>query len=187
MRRRCVIVVVLWSSIAAAQPRGDPMSPPPPVPGEPVSENVALALSLGGTVTASGLLAGGLAIGGDKGMPLLATGALALSFAPSFGHWYAHRAFPVGLKIRAAAGGVVVIGGMLVFAECGLDTTDCTPPLAISVVLAGVGLYLGGAVYDIVTARAQARTYNQRFVPPRVALVPSVTRDGGGLVLAGTF
>jgi hypothetical protein len=187
---------------AAAQPGMTPPAPPstaappspPPPPavmrGEPLSENVALALSLGGTAVSWGLLLGaeGLSNDHDTAEVLGTIGFVGTLVAPSFGHWYAGSYLTRGMGLRAL--GTLAIGaGLASFYEDVLDTWDGSDDHSADsagwLILVGGGLLIGGTIDDIVTAPRKVRKRNQQMFS--VGVAPVVTPRTAGLALSGTF
>src|SRR5262245_14235776 len=91
---------------ATALAGGAPLATAPPPParaGAPLSEGVALSLSLGGTLASWGLLIGAVYL--DDRAPSAARlggaiGAVGVVIAPSVGHGYAGKLFTRGMKLR---------------------------------------------------------------------------------------
>src|SRR5688500_14459968 len=106
MVMRSVLVLVVFAGVANAQPGANESIPPPVQRAAPelLSENTALLLSLGGTLTSYTMW--GLAQGVTSyrlAGTLVLTGALGTLVAPSFGHWYAGKIFTRGLGLRLGA------------------------------------------------------------------------------------
>jgi hypothetical protein len=177
-------------------PALDPEPPPPAqVPaGEPLSENIALGLSLGGTIASWGLVIGAVYAGRDNqgvSSTMATAGSLGIVFAPSFGHWYADKYLTRGLGLRVAGGLVVLAGAVVALAESPLfseseDSGGSDDPVAGPLIaLAGVGLFVAGTVDDIITAPRRVRRLNRERAG--FALAPIVTQHGAGLALGGRF
>lgn len=199
-----VAAVLALPTAAVAQPGMTPLQPPgatepaPPPPesaatGDTKSENVALALSLGGTLASYGLFY--LAVereddGNSDAYPALAmTASFGATFAPGFGHWYAGKFWTRGLGARLAASGVSLIALTWALSECPLfsDEEDCGDTTGAGVLMVGaIGLWVYGTVDDIVTAPGRVRDYNKRHATP-IAITPILRHDGGGIGLSGTF
>jgi hypothetical protein len=186
-----IITLVILSGTAAAQPSLTPPAQPlPPLPVQPahegeLSENTALALSLGGTIGAYTLAAVSADKHGDNAVTLQTVAAFGTFFAPSLGHWYAHSFLTRGLGVRAAGVGVAFAGALLAFSECPLFAdTHCDPTGADALVVIGAGLYVAGTIDDIVTAPGKARAYNHRT---EISVVPLVRKDSGGVAIVGRF
>jgi hypothetical protein len=156
------------------------MTPIAPPAYEQVSEDVALGLSLGGTVASYALLiVGGATDNPTAGM----VGAIGTLFAPSLGHWYSHHYFSRGMGLRLAGIGTEFVG--IAMALGSIDSETDNGDGAALVMLAGAGLYIAGTVDDIATAPSAARDYNHRFQD--VHLVPVMNPHGGGMGLIGRF
>ncbi len=167
-----------------------PVAPPVSTTTEPrLSENTALAASVGGTLVSWTLvITAGSMIGSRRGETalssgLLATGAIGTFLAPSAGHWYAGTAVTRGLGLRALGAGSALLG----FAA----TLDCEPnqpcdgsPIFVGGLLLGAALYLGGTIDDIRQAPRRVRGINTQRGS---AVLPRVTNDSIGLAFGGTF
>lgn len=140
----------------------------------PVSENVALGLSVSGTVASYAMLIVGDNLDQDG---VSAAGVVGAVLAPSAGHWYAHKPVSRGLVIRVAGAGVVALG------VAAGRSNDLVGLLLGGLV--GGGLVVGGTIDDIATSRSAARKHNEHRV--NTALVPTTNAHGGGLALVGTF
>ena len=152
-----------------------------------VSEEVALGLSVGGTVASYAAIIAGVTLDQPG---LTSAGAVGAVFAPTAGHWYAHKVVSRGLVLRAT-GLAVAVGGFLAFSG---DRCFCTTQVnddrdqgdwgsvGLSAVL-GAGLFVAGTVDDIAQAKTAARKYNEK----QVMIVPTTNTHGGGLALVGTF
>jgi hypothetical protein len=188
--RSLVIVAVLVPTIAHAQPGVVDPEPPVmmpqaiPVRVDTVSEDVAVGLSLGGTVASWGLLLAGGKMGNDT---MATIGAIGTMFAPSLGHWYSHSVFTRGLGIRALGLGVGLIGLSMALSNFSSDSEDNTNNDGTigALLLIGAGLYVAGTVDDIAMAPTAARRHNTRFA--NVTIVPQITQRGGGFSLVGRF
>lgn len=209
MRLLAMALAALVSSvgIASAQPRPDAARPDaatrpapsnlaaPPAPAPPPTpryrENVALGLSLGGTLASWAALATAYAVTPDCGncsevrfqqrasQGLWAAGLIGVMVGPGFGHWYAGKYVTRGLVIRLVATGLGVAGLIATFAPGSRDNDGS----AIGIPIVFGALYLGGTVDDVVQAPRRARRRNARAV----AVVPTWSRDGAGLALAGRW
>ncbi len=191
------ILLVCLAGAAHAQPG---MVPATPIahPDE-VSEDTALALSLGGTVGSYAAI--GLAVAMPQGeiAGLIGTaGLLGGMFAPSFGHWYSHKIITRGLLLRGGGFVVAIIGAIADSEGCSLvysghgdeEPADCGDNFrtakGTAIMIAGALMFLGGTVDDIVTAPRRARRYNESL-RTTLTLAPLVRTDGGGLALVGRF
>lgn len=164
-------------------------------PLEPKSEDVALALSLGGAAVSIGTIVGGAmaykggSIDERTWYVVGAAGFVGLLFLPSAGHAYADDAFSTGLEIRVGSllGGI----GLLAVLPCP-HSSDPVEGLGCSGLgTKAVGLYAGaaglalGIGWDVATARRAARAYNGEH---HLVVAPMPLPGGGtGLAIAGTF
>jgi len=150
---------------------------------EPRSENLALTLSLGGTLVSWGLL---IAAGGgfdNTTIVLRTVGGFGVALAPSFGHWYAGKYFPRGMWFRLASPLVLTAGVGLVVNSYFQDSSAGKTVGAV-LALTGAGLFVYGTIDDIVTARSRVR---QRNRGRDFAIAPVVTSNAAGLTLGGRF
>jgi hypothetical protein len=173
------------SAIAHAQPGAIEPTPPPPLATsraqlDTVDENVAVGLSLGGTVLSWGLLIAGGSLGNET---MSTVGAIGTMFAPSLGHWYSHSVLTRGLGIRALALGIGAVGFAMAIDDF-FDEDRDDEGTASALLLIAAGMYIAGTVDDIANAGAAARRYNARL---EVSVVPQVSTRGGGLALVGRF
>jgi hypothetical protein len=159
--------------------------------GDQVSEDTALWLSLGGTAASWTLLVVGAKMGhndetggnnGGAGAALATAGVFGVVFAPSFGHWYAHKIGTRGLGLRLAGTGVLALALMIAIG-CDGECTSAWPTEGGA--LLGAGLFVVGTLDDIASATSAARHYNHRF--DGLAIAPLIRRDGGGIVLGARF
>lgn len=182
-------LLVASSQTAVAQPA---MTQPAAAPVEDdVSPQVALALSLGGTVASYGAI--GIAMGTRAG-ELGSLGMVGALIAPSFGHWYSGKYLTRGGVLRVA-GLVTFVAGVLADSEgCSLfygghgdpEPADCGDDFRTTkgtvIILAGIAMFAGGTIDDIVTAPGRARRRNDSL-----RVQPIVRADGGGVAIAGAF
>ncbi len=187
----CLSTLSAVSTTASAQPgMTDPEPIPAPASHEELSENTALALSVGGTIASwtMVLAASGMEQQGDGANAIGIIGGFGVWFAPSFGHWYAHSYATRGLGLRGLGGAAALAGLVVAFSECPLFSTEeeChESKVAPVLVIAGIGLFVGGTIDDIATAPRAARRYNHRF--DNVSIVPVVKHDSGGVAVMGRF
>jgi hypothetical protein len=130
----------------------------------PKSEDTAFLLSAGPTVGAAMLVGVGIGLRGSNatlGQDAIGVGVLALGITPSFG-------------------GTVIAGIGAVRGAC-LDLDCSNNRKGDSLLVAGGLVFALGAVYDVATARAAARSHNRH----RVAIVPA--SHGYGLAVSGSF
>lgn len=164
--------------------------------GERLSEDHALALSLGGTALSWGLLIGAMVIPDDgSGVTALmgTAGAVGSVFAPSFGHWYADAHLTRGLGLRLGGMAVVLAGAFVAFTEDPITYGHDDPPtesnepvIGPAIAIIGVGMFVAGTIDDIVTAPRRVRRLN-REREVSVSLAPMVTHQSAGLALGGRF
>ena len=175
------MVVALVPRLAAAQPG---VTEPAPHPEEK-SEGTALALSLGTTAAAWGLVA--LGSESKKWEDIASYGALTTIFTPSIGHWYAGKFFTRGMGVRLGGAASALMGVGVALSECPILGSDPDCESTAGGVLIGLGavLFAVGTIDDIVTAPGRVREYNRRLHD--VAVVPAVHDGGAGLALAGRF
>jgi hypothetical protein len=179
-----VVIVIALGRTAAAQPGLTPSRATMPVEGE-VSENTALAMSLGGTALSWGLIAAGASMDSEEGGELLGKlGGFGAVVAPSFGHWYRGKYWTRGLGIRLAGTGVAAFGGILILSSI-FGGGEGNAEVGVGMMIAGGGLFVGGTVDDIIQAPRMARRHNMQL--RGLAVVPTVQRGGGGLALSGSF
>lgn len=167
-----------------SQYQAPPPAPAPPPPPSPLSESAALGYSLAGTITSWALLVGGAA-GDSVGAALL--GTLGTFMAPSFGHWYRGQILTRGLGVRTVGFAVFAWGVVKAFddlcEDCSGSSSDVETTTGL--VIAGLLLYAGGTIDDIVTAPLAVRKHNQRL--EILGIAPMVTSHGAGLALGGRF
>jgi hypothetical protein len=179
-----------------AAPAPEPVAPAPSN-GRYLSERAALGLSIGGTVVAWGLAATvHFADTGSAETILGLTGAFGVTFGPSFGHWYAGKEVPRGLKLRIAGMAVLAVGLINAWAhECSWlqhtpeDSNDpppeCHPrPGSVSAAI-GLTLLGLGTLDDLLNVTKRVRLRNERR--SGVAIAPMLTGQSAGLSLAGRF
>jgi hypothetical protein len=194
--RLALTLVLLFSSIAAAQAPGDvvPTSAPPDPVEELKSPTTAVGLSIGFTL-------GGLVLAGTAGSSAGGAGALGavglLYLGPSAGRWYAGETGGGSLALRAVGGVAMVTGLMMVLShddeDClDLSTAQCNAQGAQAqrdgdigggLMLGGAALWIGTTAYDIVMAGRDAESFNRRHsnmqLAPMMATAPSGHRTVG--------
>lgn len=148
-------------------------------PGRRLNEDVALWLSLGGTLVSFGALAGGMAL---DNAPLGISGLIGTIVAPSWGHWYQGRFVTPTVALRTLSGlATLVTLGLAVV--CG---DHCDGSGLAGIVFVGGGLtYIGATTYEIIDAPRKARKHNQRI--EALGIAPVVTQGAAGLSLGGRF
>lgn len=82
---------------------------------------------------------------------------------PSAGHLYAHqwRRGLTGIGLRAGIGAVVT--SIVLSQVLGRDVGDINEPIVYTTIAVASGALLASVVYDITTAPASARRYNERI------------------------
>jgi hypothetical protein len=195
IRFTVVLAIVLAASSAQAQPGAQ--VPAGPVPGE-LSETTALELSLGGTVASYGAIGLAIATAPNTATGYLGTAGIIGAFvAPTFGHWYGGAIVTRGLGLRAGGVLVFLIGALadsegcsLVYGDPESEPADCGDNFrtkkGTAMMFAGMAMFVGGTVDDIVTAPGRVHRHNERL-RAQLSLVPIAHRDFGGLALTGTF
>ncbi len=183
---------------------------PPPVYVQPQarpsgtqkSEDIALWLSLGGTLGSYALLIVPSAIAAGRynqtANQLAASagsvGLIGTLLAPSFGHWYAGKVFTRGLGLRLGAMPVALIGLVVALSGCTLfsgghddsgadDNCGQGTPIGLALIIGAGGMWFGGTIDDIVQAPRRVRRNNGA----QYAITPLIQRDGGGLAIVGAF
>jgi hypothetical protein len=179
-----VLALAFVSNVARAQPAMTaPIAPlAAPMSDDDESPATALMLSIAGNVVPTVALVAGSHANSDGLLWFSAIGSLLL---PSMGHWYAGDYLTPGLGIRAAGVVLAGLGSSAVFDSC---ASSCGSAAGYAGILAGVTLFIAGAVYDGVTAGDAARSYNTKH---HLQLAPTMVNDGMhsnvGLGLGGTF
>lgn len=183
---------------ASAQPSQSPLNTPAdmgaaapaPVPavaarGSRKDPNMALALSLGGTLGSLALISLGDATENET---LGTAGALGIWLAPSFGHWYAGQGWTTGLKWRLAGTAAATAGIMWFAVECIPGCDDGAHPGLLLAIGGGVA-FVGGVVNDIATAPRAAREHNARIEGwlRDVTVRPTFGSGRAGLAVGGRF
>jgi hypothetical protein len=193
MRLAITAAIALSSSVAAAQPA---MTQPASGPhGEELSENTALAWSVGGTLGAYSAIGLAAATGSDG---LATAGILGALVAPSFGHWYAGTWLTRGMGLRALGITTFVVGVLADNEGCGglfysghgdPVPEDCSDNFrttkGTALIFTGIAMFVGGTIDDVVTAPRRARRHNEHI--QSLAVAPIVRGDGGGFAVSGRF
>ena len=182
MRSVVVMVVVLASSLARAQP-GTTLPTKTPVLEEK-SPAIAMGLSIG--IPVAGALTMAFAPkDGEK-----ALGFFAMYIGPTTGQWYANKGGGLGLGLRLVSiAGAVGALLLTIDEECDVDTTckaTANDYVAGTIAVGAAGLWIGSSVYDVVLARRAVAQWNQKLM-----LTPGLVGNGGqrgpGLFLGGRF
>jgi hypothetical protein len=200
MRTPAFVVALILAGLlgragdALAQPGMTPIEPaapagPPPEQRPLRSESTALWLSLGGTLASWTMVAAASKLHGDDGAPLDWAGVLGTYLAPTFGHWYAGARVTRGLGIRTVGLATMFIGLTRsicadVDEDVGLGGSGCSED-GPRLLLAGLVIYVGGTIDDLLSVPGRVRKRNQRI--QGLALAPLVAPHTSGLALAGSF
>jgi hypothetical protein len=126
-----------------------------------------------------------------SGEAMLDIGLATSAVSPMLGHFYSHHYFTAGLGLRVAGATVALVGN---FNACNPDQADfgtCPPTQTnYTAIVLGALLFSGGMLYDVATAKREARAYNRDHAP-HAMIVPTALRDarstGYGLAVGGTF
>jgi hypothetical protein len=196
------VTVIAAAPAAHAQAPGEtaPMAPlpPPPAPAPEDAKNgtTAVLLSLGGTAAGFGLMA----LAGDQRDPDTATtlgltGFAVFTLGPSFGRWYAGHAFwTTGLSLRTGGVAAAMLGAIIAFNTCGIDTGTCNnngDNIGSALLIGGALLFVGGGIYDIAVAPGEVTDWNRAHARS-LSIAPTALRDARGdtapgLALVGSF
>jgi hypothetical protein len=189
MMNRLFAGVVIACLVAPGAARADEPA------GDGKSEVLATSLSLGGTLAGAALVAGAYsrelgAPAHDQVVPLLVTGSALLVVGPSFGNWYARKAWSTGLGLRLAGAGAIGLGGVVVAATLS-DSDSGGQTVAVTLAAAGAAAFVTGTVLDIIAAPRAVRRYNEAHAARRLSIAPVIARGGSvehtGFAIAGTF
>ena len=172
---------------------------PPPADHGPKSQDVALGLSIGGSLLGPfmiGLSAAAIHSDIDRSIAggLTTAGLIVTFVGPSSGHFYAGRGAATPLLMRTtgiAIAGLGALVGMFPDFSHQLATGDLHesrgnwtgPGILIGI---GAATYLAGTVLDIATSRSAARQANRQHHVD-VQLAPMLSRASTGVALAGSF
>ena len=109
---------------------------------------------------------------------------------PTVGHIYAGKILSAGLGIRLLGGALSV--AVLANVSYGAFGDEFSPTSGQLVALVAGGLlYLGGSIYEIVTAASAANAYNRAHETRAISLSPTPIRgragSAPGLALVGRF
>jgi len=188
-----LVVLITLARAAAAQPAAVPAKLPSvpvaqPAPEDRVSESMAFGLSFGAAVASWTVLGVGLSMeqhDSHRAGYVFGAGVLSTMFAPTLGHWYAHRTVTRGLGLRLAGVAAASIGFKLAVA-CEEDCGGGFSAVVALLLFGGAGLHIAGTIDDVVTAPRAARRYNaerNRIVVP----VVNPATGAFGLALSGQF
>jgi hypothetical protein len=176
MRRFVIVLVVVATRVASAEPTPENFLSPPgmtaPSPTEDDHKDPATAtlLAVAGTLVPAALV--GLTLRDrdshdNGGFAILAAGTLL--FLPSAGHWYAGRFFTPGMITRGAGLTVSALSIGLLIASEGNSGAN--------LFWAGAITTAAGVVIDIATAGHEAERYNDSH---RTHLKPVAMKFHGG-------
>lgn len=180
MRSLIVSIVLLVSSVAAAQPGLTAPVAATAKPTGPKQQGNGYLLSALGSVAPVLILAaftGGDADSAANGVMLAGAAAI---LTPSAGHWYAGKFATTGMGIRLISGGVATLG--LVLATQSDEAISNTHAHLILGGMIGVGI---GAVWDMATVGSAVDDWNLKHA--QVAPTVMKTGDGYGVGLVGSF
>lgn len=158
--------------------------PPPPTPPDKDAkdESAATGMAVAGALGGLGVMGLGFA-NLQRSYVLFGVGALIGLVGPSLGQFYAGEILTPGLGLRAVGLGALGYSG-LVLSQCDEGCGAAGLPL-----LAGLGLYVAGAIYDLATTPRAVRAWNAAH--HHVTLAPTVVPTGAhaslGLGVVGTF
>src|SRR5262249_45011568 len=125
---------------------------------------IATTLSIGGTLAGVATLIAASQLHQDDNIDAAVLGGVTfLTLGPSFGHWYSGRIVTWGLGARAAGLVGLTIGVSRMFA---CESWDGPGPCdkdknAAAFGWGGAALFVGGTIYDLVTASSAAEDYNR--------------------------
>jgi hypothetical protein len=186
-------VLITFAGVAAAQPAAVPAKLPSapvaqPAPEDGLSEGMAFGLSFGATAASWTVLGASISMAQHNRQGaryVFGIGVLSTTFAPTIGHWYAHRSFTRGLGLRLAGTAAMAIGFRLVVA-CEEDCPAGYANLVALLLFGGAAIHIAGTIDDVVTARGAARRYNAQ---QKRIVVPVVNPATGsfGLAFSGRF
>jgi hypothetical protein len=181
-----LVVVITFAGVAAAQPAAasaklpsDPVAQP--ASQDRVSERTAFWLSFGGAVASWTTLGAGISMGHGY---LVGAGMVSTLFAPTIGHWYAHRTATRGLGLRAGGAAAILVGVALV-PVCEETCGDGYSAALALLLFGGSALYIAGTIDDVATAHRTARSYNAR--DHLIAPIVNPSTGSIGLAFTGRF
>jgi hypothetical protein len=177
-----VAVVVVLSFAFAREARADAPGETPPLRDTRAQHKSLLGAYLWTVAATSGPMAmGAIALDGCEsdacgvGLSTLAVGSMV--FGPSAGHFYAGEGVTTGLVLRGSA-----VTGIIFLAL--RDPYLDQPVVTVGGLLAAVGVWETGVIWDLVTLPRAVRRHN-RTVDLLVA--PVVTDRSAGLALTGAW
>ena len=176
-----VAVVVVLSSSAAARADAPGETAPVDVPRAREHKRLSSAFLVTLAATSAPLMLS--AIGGEMcesdacAAPFGIIGMAGMVLGPSAGHWYAGEGVTTGLVLRGSA-----VTGMIFLALRDPYLDD--PVLTIGGLIAAVGVWETGVIWDLVTLPRAVRRHNQRI---DMLVTPVVTDRSAGLALSGAW
>ncbi|HUQ04794.1 MAG TPA: hypothetical protein VM261_19970 [Kofleriaceae bacterium] len=172
-------VSLLSSSAAHADAPGETATHEP-ARRDVAHKRVRTAYLYSWAATTAPLLVGGLSdfCGGETCAASLGmVGVAGLVFGPSAGQWYAGEGVTTGLVLRGGAATAVIF---LALRDPHLDT----PVLTVGGLLAAVGVWEAGVIWDLATLPRAVRRHNRKV---DMLVAPVVTDRSAGLALAGRW
>ncbi len=176
---RVVAAIALAAVLAfAGAARADAPGETPPRPPAPRRVSTAYLVTLAATsaplaIGALGESCGNDACAGTAGV----IAAAGMVLGPSAGHWYAGEGVTTGLVLRGAAATSVVF---LALRDPHLES----PVLTIGGLIAAVGVWETGVIWDLVTLPRAVRRHNRNV---ELLLAPVVTDRSAGLAISGAW
>jgi hypothetical protein len=149
---------------------------------------MAFGLSFGAAVASWTVLGAGISMeqhNSPGASYVFGIGVLSTMFAPTVGHWYAHRSVTRGLGLRLT-GTIAVAIGLRLAQACEDECPDGYSALLALLLFGGAGLHIAGTIDDVVTAPGAARRYNAQHDRILVPVVNPATRSFG-LAFTGRF
>ena len=127
----------------------------------------------------------------DFGGVVAIGGALAGVVTPSLGQLYSHRYVNGTMAMRAGGLLVGTVGLILAFnneiGDCAGEPDCHLKARTIGIIAGGAALYLGGIAIDVLTARSDARAWNDRHLQIAPTAMRTPTSTVPGVALALTF
>ncbi|MGE0549037.1 MAG: hypothetical protein AB7O24_18750 [Kofleriaceae bacterium] len=158
------------------------------------SPNTAFALALGATVAGAALLGATMYQTDPESRQHLGLAGLAVvTVGPSIGHFYSGEVGRGALStgIRVGALGVSALGMSMALSDlfCSSDCHDGEADAGVAIMLGGLALATGAAIYDIADAPSAARRANVRAARGgQLTVVPKLSPNGSaGMAVVGTF
>lgn len=179
--RRALVILLLVTRLPIAHAETD----------QPEEKSPLLGLGLSVTSTALPLAAiGALWQSGnaEEHLGLWSLNWIAAFLGPSVGHWYAGEYLTPGLVGRGIGGVALVVGVGMSLNCLGSQNPDCeTNRTGGVVVVSGIALMVGGAIYDIATSPRAVHRWNRSHLQIVPTPVGTGSTPGFGMAVAGTF